>query len=196
MDLQHLKACLLAEPEAVPSEGDQGAGFEGLTPAAVLVPIVPRPGGQQLLLTRRTDHLRDHPGQISFPGGRVEPEDASPAHTALREAQEEIGLAPELPRILGYLPTYRTGTGFHVFPVVALLPPPFELRLDAFEVAEAFEVPLSFLLDPANHHRERMHYRGALREYTVMPYGERRIWGATAGMILSLWRRLQTPGGL
>ena len=122
MDLQHLQACLLAAPESVPSEGDQGAGFEGLTPAAVLVPLVPRPEGYQLLLTRRTDHLRDHPGQISFPGGRVEPEDASPAHTALREAQEEIGLDPGLPRILGYLPTYRTGTGFHVFPVVALLP--------------------------------------------------------------------------
>lgn len=190
MDWVRIQSCLLPEPEGAPAEGDQGAAAEGLTPAAVLFPIVLRPEGPQVLLTKRTDHLRDHPGQISFPGGRMEPEDASPAHAALREAEEEIGLSQAVPRILGYLPPYRTGTGFNVFPVVAVLEPPFELHLDAFEVAEAFEVPLAFLLNPANHRQETMHYRGALREYTVMPYGERYIWGATAGMILSLQRRL------
>lgn len=190
--LERLATCLLATPDEGSAEGDQGADRDGLTPAAVLVPIVVRPEGCQVLLTQRTDHLRDHPGQISFPGGRVEPDDLSPAHTALREAQEEIGLDPGLPRILGYLPRYRTGTGFSIAPVVAVLRPPFDLSLDAFEVAEAFEVPLAFLLDPANHRQESMHYRGALRQYTVMPYGERFIWGATAGMIVSLMRRLQT----
>lgn len=190
MDLQQLQSRLLTAPGQAPVEGDQGAVAENLTPAAVLVPLVSRPEGYQMLLTRRTDHLRDHPGQISFPGGRIEASDASPVHAALREAEEEIGLSPDLPRILGYLPTYQTGTGFSVFPVVALLEPPFDLSLDDFEVAEVFEVPLSFLLDPGNHRQEKMHYRGALREYTVMPYGERFIWGATAGMILSLYRRL------
>ena len=190
MDVQRLQACLLSSPDQAPAEGDQGADARQLTPAAVLVPLVRRPEGFQMLLTRRTDHLRDHPGQISFPGGRLEHGDESPTHAALREAEEEIGLAPHLPRILGYLPIYRTGTGFQVYPVVALLEPPFDLSLDAFEVAEAFEVPLDFLLDPRNHRREKMHYRGALREYTVMPYGERYIWGATAGMIVSLCRRL------
>ncbi|MGB4467132.1 MAG: CoA pyrophosphatase [Azovibrio sp.] len=190
MDLQQLESRLLASPEGAPAEGDQGAGEENLTPAAVLVPLVHRPEGYQMLLTRRTDHLRDHPGQISFPGGRMELDDASPVHAALREAEEEIGLAAHLPRVLGYLPPYRTGTGFKVFPVVALLEPPFDLSLDDFEVAEVFEVPLDFLLDPGNHRQEKLYYRGALREYTAMPYGDHFIWGATAGMILSLYRRL------
>lgn len=190
MDLSYLQSRLLPDPDDAPSEGDQGAEFGRLIPAAVLFPIVRRSDGFQVLLTQRTDHLKDHPGQVSFPGGRVEPADSSPIHTALREAQEEIGLAPDLPRILGYLPRYRTGTGFNVFPVVALLEPPFQLTLDSFEVAEAFEVPLDFLLNPANHQRKTLHYRGALREYTAMPYGKYFIWGATAGMILSLHKRL------
>lgn len=199
MDVAALQRCLLEQPGSAPPQGDAGAAAAaaGLTPAAVLVPIVLRPEGQQLLLTQRTDHLRDHPGQISFPGGRMEAGDASPVHTALREAQEEIGLDPALARVLGYLPTYHTGTGFQVFPVVAVLEPPFELVLDSFEVAEAFEVPLSFLLDPGNHQRASLFFRGALREFTAMPYGERYIWGATAGMIESLWQRLraQAPQG-
>ncbi|MCX8145209.1 MAG: CoA pyrophosphatase [Azovibrio sp.] len=190
MDIERLQACLLSDPDQAPSEGDSGAAARPLTPAAVLVPLVPRPAGLQVLLTQRTEHLRDHPGQISFPGGRLEPGDVSPVHAALREAEEEIGLARHVPRVLGYLPLYRTATGFQVYPVVALIEPPFTLALDAFEVAEAFEVPLAFLLDPRNHRRVRLHYRGALREYTAMPYGERYIWGATAGMILSLARRL------
>ncbi|MEF8698037.1 MAG: CoA pyrophosphatase [Candidatus Accumulibacter sp. UW20] len=159
-------------------------------PAAVLFPIVRRAGAPTVLLTQRTAHLKDHPGQISFPGGRREAMDPSPAHTALRETAEEIGLLPEQVEILGYLPEYLTSTGFRVTPVVALVTPPFELQLDAFEVAEAFEVPLAFLLDPANHQRHSLHYRGRLRHYDAMPYGEYFIWGATAGIIMSLYQAL------
>ena len=165
-----------------------------LKAAAVLVPLIERPDGLTVLFTQRTAHLRDHAGQISFPGGRVEADDASPLHTALRETEEEIGLAREHLEVLGYLPEYRTGTGFRVTPVVALVRPPFELALDSFEVAEAFEVPLSFLLDPANHQRHSLHYRGALRQFFAMPYGDYFIWGATAGMIRSLTERLGLHG--
>lgn len=164
---------------------------ESLKPAAVLVPVVVREDGPTLLLTRRTDHLHDHPGQISFPGGRVDAEDASPVATALREAAEEIGLAPEQVQILGQLPLYRTGTGFEVTPVVGLVSPPLDLTLDAFEVAEAFEVPLSFLLDTRNHHRHSVEVRGRRREYWAMPYYDYYIWGATAGMIVTLGRQLR-----
>ena len=194
VDLERLRASLLSEP----ADGDfvQEDGGEGLplTPAAVLFPIVLRDDGHTVLLTQRTAHLRDHAGQISFPGGRVEAADMSPLHTALRETEEEIGLDRQQVKILGYLPEYRTGTGFRVTPVVALVTPPFELALDPFEVAEAFEVPLSFLLDPANHQRHSLHYRGALRHFYAMPYGDYFIWGATAGMIRSLTERLGLHG--
>lgn len=161
-----------------------------LVAASVLVPIVLREGGPTVLLTRRTDHLRDHAGQISFPGGRVEADDTSPEHTALREAQEEIGLSPRHVEIVGFLPEYRTVTGYQITPVVAFLTPPFVLRPDPSEVAEAFEVPLSFLLDPANHERHSRDYQGRQRQYFAMPYGRHFIWGATAGMIVSLVRML------
>ena len=190
VDLDRLRASLLREPitgHFVQEEGGEGLP---LTPAAVLFPIVLRDNGQTVLLTQRTAHLKDHAGQISFPGGRVEEEDQSPVHTALRETEEEIGLAREHVEVLGFLPEYRTGTGFRVTPVVALVKPPFELALDPFEVAEAFEVPLAFLLDPANHKRHSLHYRGALRHFFAMPYGDYFIWGATAGMIRSLTERL------
>lgn len=176
--------------------GDQAAVgdefvFEGsFTPAAVLVPIVAREDGLQVLLTQRTLHLNHHPGQISFPGGRMESGDTGPVMTALRETQEEIGLSSEQIELLGRLPEYRTGTGFAVTPVVGLVRPPLSLTLDAFEVAEVFEVPLGFLLDPENHKRHRMEYQGRMREYYAMPYGERYIWGATAGMLVSLSRLL------
>lgn len=176
--------------------GDQAAVgdefvFEGsFTPAAVLVPIVAREDGLQVLLTQRTLHLNHHPGQISFPGGRMESSDTGPVMTALRETQEEIGLSSEQVELLGRLPEYRTGTGFAVTPVVGLVRPPLSLTLDAFEVAEVFEVPLGFLLDPLNHRRHRMEYQGRMREYYAMPYGERYIWGATAGMLVSLSRLL------
>ena len=159
-----------------------------LRPAAVLVPIVLREPEPTLLLTRRTDHLHHHPGQVSFPGGRVEEQDASPIETALRETEEEISLDRGHVELLGCLPQYRTGTGFDVTPVVGLVTPPFDLSLDAFEVAEAFEVPLSFLLNTANHQRHAVEVRGKRREFYAMPYGDYFIWGATAGMIVSLHR--------
>lgn len=190
VDLEKIRSSLLAEPlvgDFVQEEGGEGLP---LTPAAVLFPIVLRAGGETVLLTQRTAHLRDHAGQISFPGGRVEVEDLSPIHTALRETQEEIGLGSDCIEVIGFLPEYRTGTGFRVTPVVALVRPPFELSPDQFEVAEVFEVPLAFLLDPENHKRHSLHYRGALRHYFAMTYGDYFIWGATAGMIRSLSERL------
>ena len=190
VDLEKIRSSLLAEPlvgDFVQEEGGEGLP---LTPAAVLFPIVLRAGGETVLLTQRTAHLRDHAGQISFPGGRVEVEDLSPTHTALRETQEEIGLTSDCIEVIGFLPEYRTGTGFRVTPVVALVRPPFELSPDQFEVAEVFEVPLAFLLDPENHKRHSLHYRGALRHYFAMTYGDYFIWGATAGMIRSLTERL------
>jgi 8-oxo-dGTP pyrophosphatase MutT (NUDIX family) len=190
VDLQHLRASLLAEPPTGHFVQEDGALNEPLTPAAVLFPIVLRDAGHTVLLTQRTAHLRDHAGQISFPGGRVEAHDATPMDTALRETEEEIGLSRERIEILGFLPEYRTGTGFRVTPVVALVTPPFDLQPDPFEVAEIFEVPLAFLLDPANHQQHSLHYRGALRHYFAMPYGDYFIWGATAGMIRSLTERL------
>lgn len=190
VDLERLRASLLPEPLAGHFVAEEGSSGLSLTPAAVLFPIVLRDDGHTVLLTQRTAHLKDHAGQISFPGGRVEAADQSPEHTALREAQEEIGLAPERVEIIGYLPEYRTGTGFRVTPVVALVQPPFDLQPDPFEVAEIFEVPLGFLLDPGNHQQHSLHYRGALRNYYAMPYGGYFIWGATAGMIRSLCERL------
>jgi 8-oxo-dGTP pyrophosphatase MutT (NUDIX family) len=190
LDLEHLRGSLLREPLSSDFVHEEGAMDQILTPAAVLVPIILRQEGQTVLLTQRTAHLRDHAGQISFPGGRVEADDLSPTHTALRETEEEIGLARERVEIIGFLPEYRTGTGFRVTPVVALVRPPFDLQPDPFEVAEIFEVPLAFLLDPANHQRHSLHYRGALRNYFAMPYGDYFIWGATAGMIRSLSERL------
>jgi 8-oxo-dGTP pyrophosphatase MutT (NUDIX family) len=165
--------------------------------AAVLVPLVERPEGLQVLLTRRTDHLRDHAGQISFPGGRSEPQDAGPEGTALREAQEEVGLAAQHVQVIGRMPPYATVTSFVVTPVVALVQPPFELALDRFEVAEAFEVPLAFLMDAANHHRHRVTFEGGEREFLSMPWRsggvEYFIWGATAAMLRNLYAFLREP---
>ena len=191
VDLDRLRRVLHREPTRSAAVLEDGVGDEELTPAAVLFPIVRRSREPTVLLTQRTAHLKDHPGQISFPGGRCELADGSPADTALREADEEIGLSSAHIEIAGYLPEYLTSTGFRVTPVVAMITPPFELRLDAFEVEEAFEVPLSFLLDSANHQQHSLHYRGKLRHYYAMPYGDYFIWGATAGMIMSLYRALE-----
>ena len=190
VDLEKIRSSLLAEPLEGHFVQEEGGEDLPLTSAAVLFPIVLRDGGETVLLTQRTAHLRDHAGPISFPGGRVEAEDLSPIHTALRETQEEIGLASQHIEVIGFLPEYLTGTGFRVTPVVALVRPPFELSPDQFEVAEVFEVPLAFLLDPANHKQHSLHYRGALRHFFAMPYGDYFIWGATAGMIRSLTERL------
>ena len=162
-----------------------------LTPAAVLVPIVVRESGLTILLTQRTAHLRDHAGQVSFPGGRSEAGDATPVATALREAHEEVGIEARQVEVLGCLPEYLTSTGFRITPVVGLVSPPLNLRLDDFEVAEVFEPPLEFLLDAANHQRHKIEYRGAQREYWAMPWKGYYIWGATAGMLVSLHRFLR-----
>jgi 8-oxo-dGTP pyrophosphatase MutT (NUDIX family) len=152
-----------------------------------------------VVLTQRTDHLTDHPGQISFPGGRAERYDADAVDTALREATEEIGLARDYVDVLGSLPTYTTGTGFIVTPVVALLRPGFTIQADPFEVAEVFEVPLAFLMSPANHRRHSVEVGGVRREFLSMPWtgvgadGRPRqyfIWGATAAMLRNLYRFL------
>jgi 8-oxo-dGTP pyrophosphatase MutT (NUDIX family) len=158
-----------------------------LREAAVLVPLVDRPDGMTMMLTRRTEHLVDHPGQISFPGGRVEPGDASVEAAALREAEEEVGLDPSLVRIVGRLDQYITRTSFSVVPVVGIVEPNYTSNPDTFEVAEVFEVPLAFLLDPANHQRHHREFRGMRREFYAMPYGDYYIWGATAGMIKNLY---------
>lgn len=157
-----------------------------LRQAAVLVPLVEHPGGLTMMLTRRTDHLDDHPGQISFPGGRIEASDASPEAAALREAVEEVGLAENHVTIIGRLDQYITRTGFSVVPVVALVDPNYTVSPDEFEVAEVFEVPLAFLMDAANHRRDSRIFRGTKREFYAMPYDSYYIWGATAGMIKNL----------
>lgn len=162
--------------------------------AAVLVPIVVRPSGLTVLLTQRTAHLRDHAGQISFPGGRCEAGDDSPIATALRESSEEVGIEPRQVEILGTLPDYFTGTGFRVTPVAGLVLPPLNLRLDDFEVAEAFEAPLDFLLDAANYRRESLEVAGQMRTYWAVPWQEYFIWGATAGMLVSLRESLLGTG--
>ncbi|MBI3095615.1 MAG: CoA pyrophosphatase [Rhodocyclales bacterium] len=166
------------------------AAEKELIAAAVLVPVVVRETGLTMLLTQRTAHLRDHAGQVSFPGGRCEAGDASPEATALREAEEEVGLAASQVEILGRLPQYRTGTGFVITPVVGLVTPPLNLKLDDFEVAEVFEPPLEFLLDSANHQRQSIEVRGARHEYWAMPWQGYFIWGATAGMLVTLHRML------
>jgi 8-oxo-dGTP pyrophosphatase MutT (NUDIX family) len=156
----------------------------------VLVPIVAHPDGLTVLFTKRTVHLKAHSGQVSFPGGRAEPGDPTPEFTALRESQEEIGLAPEKIEILARLPDYITRTGFQVTPVVGLLTPPLELVPDPREVEDVFEVPLAFLLDPANHLRESREINGRTVGYYEMRFGPRVIWGATAGMVVNLYRQL------
>lgn len=158
-----------------------------LREAAVLVPLVERDEGLTMMLTQRTDHLDHHPGQISFPGGHIEPEDGSAAEAALREAEEEVGLERKHVRIVGRLDQYITRTGFSVTPVVGLVDPVYTVNPDDFEVAEVFEVPLSFLLDAGNHRRDSRVYKGLKREFYAMPYGDYYIWGATAGMIRNLY---------
>ena len=184
---------------AIAGDGARADLFPGRDPAAasVLVPLVRRPHGLQVLLTRRTDHLRDHAGQISFPGGRAEPHDADSVATALREAEEEVGLPPAWVEVIGAMPDYTTVTRFVVTPVVGLIAPDYPLRLDTFEVAEAFEVPLSFLMTPAHHRRHEFEIAGVRRQFLSMPWSkpggppdEYFIWGATAAMLRNLYHLL------
>lgn len=192
LDVAGLRARLKRTPPAFAVYGDDGTGREeaALTAAAVLVPIVLRDPGMTVIFTQRTAHLKAHSGQVSFPGGRAEPHDPTPEFTALREAQEEIGLPMERVEILARLPDYRTRTGFRVTPVVGLLQPPFALTPDPREVDEVFEVPLAFLLDPKNHQRRTRLLQGHEVGYYVMEFGSRTIWGATAGMLVNLYRHL------
>ncbi|SOB96655.1 CoA pyrophosphatase [Thalassospira xiamenensis] len=154
-------------------------------PAAVLVPLVQRDEGLHVILTRRTDHLSDHAGQISFPGGRQEDHDNTLEETALRETEEEIGLARVHIELVGRLDDYYTVTGYQVTPVVGLITPPFDLAPDAHEVAEVFEVPLEFILEPRNQKLQTVTFEGAKRRYFAIPYREYYIWGATAGMLVN-----------
>lgn len=161
--------------------------------AAVLIPLVMGEQGLRVMLTKRTAHLRDHAGQISFPGGRVDAGDDSVEMTALRETQEEVGLAAKHIELLGKLPAYRTITGYSVTPVVALIHPPFELIPEAFEVESIFDVPLSFLMNPQHHQRREYILPNGLgsRLFYAMPYQEHFIWGASAGMIRNLFHFLR-----
>ncbi len=161
-------------------------------PASVLMPIVLRDTGPTLLLTQRTDHLHDHAGQVSFPGGRVETDDGSSIETALRETEEEVGLHRRHVEVIGTLPDYLTGTGYRVTPVVSIVQPPFDLLADPFEVAEIFEVPLSFLMNGMHHQRRTAEFPSmGRRTFYAMPYERFFIWGATAGMLRNLFHFLR-----
>ena len=196
-----IRGCLHATHQLEAITGDYAvAGLareeRPLMPAAVLIPLIERPTGYTVLLTQRTAHLAHHPGQISFPGGRVEAEDTGPIDTALREAEEEIGLQRQhVVEIAGFLDLYQTVTGFLITPVVGFVTPPFTLTLDAFEVAEAFEVPLTFILEPKHHERHSMMYKGQQRSFYVIPFENRYIWGATAAMLVGFARRLAGHAG-
>lgn len=165
----------------------EAAANPALTSAAVLLLVVNRPEGATVVFTQRTPDLSDHAGQISFPGGRAEADEAA-AQTALREAQEEVGLDPARIEVLGELPDYHTSTGYRVRPVVGWAEPPVAFSPDPREVADVFEVPLAFLLDDANHRHESAYYKGRLRKYWAMPWRGRFIWGATAGMLVTFHR--------
>jgi len=190
----------LTDPDLIPVSGDQGtdrmleilAREQPIRPAAVLVPVVDHPQ-PSVLLTQRSAHLNEHAGQISFPGGKIDATDASPLETALREAEEEIGLGREFIDPIGYLDLYGTSFGFRILPTVARVRPGFKLRINHSEVDDAFEVPLSFLMNPANHQVHSKEFRGMERSYYAMPYGERYIWGATAGILRVLFERIYLP---
>lgn len=176
-------------PGDLPLRGAPPAGA-GLVPAAVLVPLVDHSAGMTVLLTQRTRHLRDHAGQVSFPGGRVEAHDADPVATALRETWEEVGLAPTQVEVVGELEPYATITGFLVHPVVGIVTPGFIPVPDPFEVEAVFEVPLQHVLKPDHYRREQRSHRGELREYFVLDHPDFHIWGATAAILVNLRRRL------
>ena len=190
----------LLDPNVVPQSGDAGtdrmlqiiAHEQPIRPAAVLIPIVDHPE-PTVLLTQRSPHLADHAGQIAFPGGKIEVVDATPRDTALREAEEEIGLNRRFVEPLGYLGVYGTSFGFRILPTVARVKPGFSLRINHSEVDDAFEVPLSFLMNPQNHQIHSKEFRGMERSYYAMPFAERYIWGATAGILRVLYERICLP---
>jgi 8-oxo-dGTP pyrophosphatase MutT (NUDIX family) len=187
----------LSDPSAAGARGDLDlnpdtwirAGVQATKPAAVLVPIIDR-SEPTVLLTLRTAELTSHSGQIAFPGGKIDAADASPVAAALREASEEIGLAPALVEPIGYLDLYLTFSGFRILPTVARVKPQFTLTLNPWEVTEAFEVPLAFLITPANHQRKTRDWKGIEREYYAIPFENRYIWGITAGILRNLYERV------
>ncbi len=187
----------LVDPNIIPRSGDRGndrmleivARERPVRPAAVLIPVVDHPQ-PTVLLTQRSALLNDHAGQISFPGGKIDATDASPLDTALREAEEEVGLSRQFVDPIGYLDLYGTSFGFRILPTVARVRPGFELRINTSEVDDAFEVPLAFLMDPANHQVHSREFRGMERSYYAMPFAERYIWGATAGILRVLYERI------
>jgi 8-oxo-dGTP pyrophosphatase MutT (NUDIX family) len=190
----------LTDPNLIPVSGDQGtdrmleilAREQPIRPAAVLIPVVDR-AEPTVLLTQRSAHLNEHAGQISFPGGKIDASDASPLDAALREAEEEVGLTREFIDPIGYLDLYGTSFGFRILPTVARVKPGFTLRISPSEVDDAFEVPLAFLMNPANHQLHSKEFRGVERLYYAMPFGERYIWGATAGILRVLYERIFVP---
>ena len=165
------------------------AGVAATKPAAVLIPVIDR-NEPAVLLTIRTQELASHAGQVAFPGGKIDPQDVSPVAAALREAKEEVGLAPTLIEPLGYLDLYLTFSGFRILPTVARVKPDFRLTLNPREVTETFEVPLAFLMTPANHQRRSRDWKGIAREYYAIPFGDRYIWGITAGIVRNLYDRV------
>jgi 8-oxo-dGTP pyrophosphatase MutT (NUDIX family) len=165
------------------------AGARATRPASVLVPVVDR-AAPTVLLTQRTAELASHAGQVAFPGGKIEPGDESPLAAALREASEEVGLPPVLVEPIGYLDLYLTLSGFRILPTVARVKPEFTLELNPHEVVDAFEVPLDFLMNPDHHQRKTRDWKGVTREYYAMPFGERFIWGITAGILRNLYERV------
>jgi 8-oxo-dGTP pyrophosphatase MutT (NUDIX family) len=190
----------LFDPNIIPESGDRGtermleiiAREQPIRPAAVLIGIVDHPD-PTVLLTQRSANLADHAGQISFPGGKIDATDASPLDAALREAWEEIGLDRGFVDPVGYLDLYGTSFGFRILPTVAKVRPGFTLRVSRSEVDDAFEVPLAFLMNPANHQTHTREFRGMERSYYAMPYAERYIWGATAGILRTLYQRIYLP---
>jgi 8-oxo-dGTP pyrophosphatase MutT (NUDIX family) len=170
--------------------GRSGRAVAAPRAAAVLVPIVARSEGLSVILMQRPATMAAHPGEVSFPGGKADAADASPVETALREAEEEIGLAREHVEVLGFLDCYQVGSGFRIVPVVGLVTPPFTLTVDAREVVDVFEVPLAFVMDSANHQKRSREARGETQWFYAMPYDNRFIWGATANIIRNLFERL------
>ncbi|GLH80494.1 coenzyme A pyrophosphatase [Bradyrhizobium sp. SSBR45G] len=187
----------LLDPDVIPTSGDSGtdrmleiiAREQPIRPAAVLIPVVDHPE-PTVLLTQRSPNLSSHAGQIAFPGGKIDVTDASPLDAALREAEEEVGLDRSFVDPIGYLDVYGTAFGFRILPTVARVQPGFSLKINAGEVDDAFEVPLSFLMDPANHQLHSKEFRGMERSYYAMPFAERYIWGATAGILRVLYERI------
>jgi 8-oxo-dGTP pyrophosphatase MutT (NUDIX family) len=187
----------LTDPDALPLRGDHDAdpllkamaAVRPIKPAAVLIPVIDR-DEPMVLLTQRTAHLPQHAGQIAFPGGKIDATDASPLAAALREADEEVGLAANAVEPIGYLDVYMTTLGYRIVPVVARVQPPFTLTLNPGEVEDAFEVPLSFLMEVANHQTHSREWQGMMRTYYAIPFGERYIWGVTAGIFRNLQQRV------